>query len=313
MNLVLLRNERKINLSNEIPDAVNVEVLAALRDAITGNDVYIHLDLSNNPFDEECISMIGAIVKSAVFLQSLEMRNCGITDKMFNMQLLDALLNLNTISSLDLSKNKTLTDAAAPSLRHLIEHGNLKRLLLTGTSLTEEGGAVIVDAMQNNSQLLECSLPFTVGFKNLAKLGSLLGRNAQLKERAETSVARREQMQEMMGSPSQKQSSAGQGRSREPSIVTRQMGTAEVEKHRLAHYYTQHGRKNAVDSGPPAQRSNLIRNSNTVSQLPSLSLSQGGLKNSRTGTSRQWRDNVEGPTLASLSMLDRPKGASRKA
>lgn len=185
------RIARRIDLSGEV-NAVDVAVLEKLRGILYLNDFFLHLSLSHNFLNDDCVSTLCAILKDKTYFETLELQDCGLRDKDFVHYLVPALLARKRIRRLDVSMNRELTDASAGSIARLIEHGDLVELHLHGLPLTRVGGQKIVEALEENTTLELCSLPFTLGFAQLEKATVLVSRNARYKTMMRAEAERRE-------------------------------------------------------------------------------------------------------------------------
>ncbi|CCW61575.1 unnamed protein product [Phytomonas sp. EM1] len=174
---VVDRQSNRIDLSHQ-DGAVDASVLEQLRHALHLNKFFLHLDLSYNVLDAECISMLCTIIKDKSYLKTFSLVSCGITDKMLTFQLVPAFCTRGVqIAMLDLNKNEGITDKGIDSICHLLRVVNILDLRLSGTLINPKSAKKLLKALESNTTLEHLELPFTVGFEVLNRAKLLLRRN----------------------------------------------------------------------------------------------------------------------------------------
>ncbi len=116
------------------------------------------LDLSGQPLTEpRRRALVDLLEGSPPQLRALSLRACQLDDARLRA-LAPALLTATALVELDLGENP-ISDASADALRQLVrEHPGLRALQLDGTTLSDAGARVIVDALPG-SRLVRMSTP----------------------------------------------------------------------------------------------------------------------------------------------------------
>lgn len=267
---VVDRNAQSIDLSNQ-GEALDATVLDKIRGVLQSTDFFLHLSLSYNNLSDECVAILCSILKGKTCLETLEVQQCGFSDKDFSLYLMPAILTRNKLKALDLSKNERLTDRSVDALCRLITEGDLVRLRLVGTKLTGVSGHKIAQALEGNTTMEVCELPFTVGFDVLRRVALLVERNIQHKNSIEEAKNARKEMKDMLvvvdemtralgskraqqGQPSSALTtydthlSATSSKAADAQAAASCIGVtrSQLEQIALARYYTSKERKNAI-------------------------------------------------------------------
>lgn len=289
------RPGRRINLSNQ-GNTLDSTVLEALRGALQFNSFFIRLSFSHSRLNEDCITMLCALLKDPNYIVELEMDSCQLRDREFNLHLASAILGKKQLVCLDLSRNGLLSDASVGALSEMIAQLPLRELRLAGVSLTKKGGEELVKAMQSNSTLEVCDLPYTVGYGVLDEVALLLARNISNRHRREAQAESKKQFELLTERYASKSALAP----REDDI---DLTKTEREEIQLARYWG-YGRKNALEKNVPTSDVRSSRVDLEPKRHSSLVVRQGDTNIS--GKTHGWRAPViaypPDPHYASLEL-----------
>lgn len=179
---VVDKRRRCIDLRDQ-RGGLTAPVLESLRTFLRYNDLYIHLSVSDNLLNSEALAELCTLVKRHPYLASIEAQHCGLQDKDFCFYFGPALISMQRLTFLDLSRNSGLTDTCADTVARLLQETELESIRLVGTSLTAAGGRIIAAAAANTTALLHCELPYTVGSAVLDAVDAHTRRNRAHRER----------------------------------------------------------------------------------------------------------------------------------
>lgn len=191
---VVDKKRRRIDLRDQ-RGGLTASVIESLRTFLRYNEVYIHLNVSDNLLGSEALAELCALLKRHPHLTSVEAQHCGLQDKDFCFYFGPALISMPQLTFVDLSRNRELTDASAEVVARMFLETEVESVRLIGTSLTAAGGRVIAAAAANTTSLVNCELPFTVGSVVLDTVEAYTRRNRAHCQRLQEASSRYTRLQ----------------------------------------------------------------------------------------------------------------------
>ena len=130
---VVDKKRRRIDLRDQ-RGGLTASVIESLRTFLRYNEVYIHLNVSDNLLGSEALAELCALLKRHPHLTSVEAQHCGLQDKDFCFYFGPALISMPQLTFVDLSRNRELTDASAEVVARMFLETEVESVRLIGTS-----------------------------------------------------------------------------------------------------------------------------------------------------------------------------------
>ena len=155
---------------------VDTALLRELTTSLAHNQHVTALDLSHNRITSEGADHLCSILLLNPNIQVLKLTHCELDDSSANAILRGAKRHL-ALRSLNFSANPMGNGFGFELARYLPLTHVLEELVLLDTTITFDGCVPMIRAMCQNTSLLYCSLPFSLGYEMLSEVKKIVARN----------------------------------------------------------------------------------------------------------------------------------------
>lgn len=167
---------------------VDTALLRELTTSLAQNTHVTALDLSHNPITSEGADLLCSLLLVNPHIQVLKLTHCELDDSSANTILRGAKRH-SSLRSINFSANPMGNGFGFELARFLPSTHVLEELVLLDTKISFDGCVPLIRAMVQNTSLLYCSLPFSLGYEILTEVKKIVARNWDQKEAIHASVA----------------------------------------------------------------------------------------------------------------------------